>query len=315
MKLLILIAALAAPLTAQEAKPMKHAPCPLAHGSWTPFEPMWDEFDGATLDGAKWRDHNPTWKGRQPAFFAKTNVAVRDGKLHLSMRNENLEGLPKGYHTFTSAAVKSTAAARYGYFEVKCRPMKSHGSSAFWFYHQTPETWTEIDMFEMGAGAPKHLHTVHMNGHVFHTLVNADRHWSRGGRWNAPFRLADAWHVYALEWDPTELKYYVDGKVVHTIKNTHWHQPLTMNFDSETMPQWFGLPNPKDLPSTFSIEYVRTWKRVGLEEPVFRSCTFDVPEKKKGTFRHRLLSDLTIGIGVDIGIRRRHFIHHIGISK
>ncbi|NQT88554.1 hypothetical protein HQ560_17445, partial [bacterium] len=28
-----------------------------------------------------------------------------------------------------------------------------------------------------------------------------------------------------------------------------------------------------------------------IEEPIFRSCTFDVPEKKKGTFRHRLPSD------------------------
>jgi hypothetical protein len=34
-----------------------------------------------------------------------------------------------------------------------------------------------------------------------------------------------------------------------------------MNFDSETMPDWFGLPREEDLPSTFSIEYVRAWKR------------------------------------------------------
>ena len=46
------------------------------------------------------------------------------------------------------------------------------------------------------------------------------------------------------------------------MKNTHWHQPLTLNFDSETMPKWFGLPDPGTLPSTFSIEYVRAWKRL-----------------------------------------------------
>ena len=33
-----------------------------------------------------------------------------------------------------------------------------------------------------------------------------------------------------------------------------------MNFDSETMPKWFGLPKKEDLPTTFSIEYVRSWK-------------------------------------------------------
>jgi hypothetical protein len=29
------------------------------------------------------------------------------------------------------------------------------------------------------------------------------------------------------------------------------------------MPDWFGMPDDKDLPSTFSIEYVRAWKQGG----------------------------------------------------
>lgn len=73
--------------------------------------------------------------------------------------------------------------------------------------------------------------------------------------------LADGYHVYALEWDARQIKYYVDGRMVHSLENTHWHQPLHMNFDSETMPKWFGLPKAEDLPSTFSIEYVRSWRR------------------------------------------------------
>ena len=47
----------------------------------------------------------------------------------------------------------------------------------------------------------------------------------------------------------------------HTVENTHWHHPLYLIFDSETMPEWFGLPKPEDLPSTFGIEYIRAWKR------------------------------------------------------
>jgi len=52
----------------------------------------------------------------------------------------------------------------------------------------------------------------------------------------------------------------VDGQLVHTVQNTHWRQPLYLIFDSETMPEWFGMPEDADLPSTFSIEYVRAWK-------------------------------------------------------
>jgi len=247
-------------------------------GRWEPIAELCDEFESPALDPAKWHPNNPSWKGRQPGWFYTKNVAVRDGKLHLTMKHETLEGLPKGYHTYTSAAVKSKAKVCYGYFEIKCRAMDSKGSSAFWFYDGTPEIWTEIDMFEMGAGHPNHERTVHMNAHVFHTLVNPDRHWAKGGKWQAPWRLADGFHVYALEWAPEELRYSVDGTIVHRLKNTHWHQPLTLNFDSETMPKWFGLPDPGTLPSTFSIEYVRSWRRVEPPLPVVvRSCTFEFP--------------------------------------
>ncbi len=273
-----------APAGAKEATMgKKEALGPPKGSRWVAIGELTDEFEGGKLDAAKWHDHNPTWKGRQPAFFAKHNVTVSDGKLRLTMRKEDLKGLPAGYHTFTSAAVKSKAAVRYGYFEIKCRPMDSHGSSAFWFYAQTPEIWTEIDVFEMGAGAAKHEHIVHMNAHVFHTLTNPDRHWSRGGKWKAPYRLADGFHVYALAWDEEKLRYYVDGAVVHQMPNTHWHQPLHLNFDSETMPRWFGLPQAKDLPSTFSIEYVRSWRKAGgygTARPLSCELTFDAAEAK-----------------------------------
>jgi hypothetical protein len=55
----------------------------------------------------------------------------------------------------------------------------------------------------------------------------------------------------------------VDGVIVHRINNTHWHDPLHMQFDSETMPTWFGMPRDEDLPSTCSIEYIRSWRSTG----------------------------------------------------
>ena len=57
----------------------------------------------------------------------------------------------------------------------------------------------------------------------------------------------------------------MDGVLVRSVENTHWHQPLYLIFDSETMPEWFGMPDDKDLPSTFSVEYVRAWKKAADE--------------------------------------------------
>jgi len=229
---------------------------------WIEYDPMTDEFEGGALDAKKWWPRNPRWLGRQPAYFWPGNVTVSNGKLHLTMRKQEVPEAPrdKGYHTYTSAAVQSKTRVLYGYFEIRARPMKSHGSSSFWFYHNEPDRWTEIDVFEIGGGAPGFERKVNMNVHVFKTPTE-NEHWSSHGDWLAPSDLADDYHVYGLEWNPDKIKWTCDGVLVRWVENTHWHQPLTLNFDSETMPKWFGLPTDGDLPSTYSIDYVRAWKR------------------------------------------------------
>jgi len=232
-------------------------------GVWEKYEPMSDEFEGGSLDTEKWVCNMEWWKGRQPALFKAENVTVEHGQLLLTMRKEPVpEPYGKqGYHDYTSAAVHSRDRTCYGYFEVKARPMNSGGSSSFWFQQDAAPGWaTEIDVFEIGGKAPGHENKYHMNVHVFRTPTEK-RHWSIGGDWDAPWRLADDFHVYGLEWDEENIKYYVDGVLVRRVRNTHWHQPLYLIFDSETMPDWFGMPADKDLPSTFRVEYVRGWKK------------------------------------------------------
>jgi beta-glucanase (GH16 family) len=239
-------------------------PSPGINGDFTLIPELSDEFEGNALDTLKWHSNNPTWLGRQPAFFSKNNVSVSDGALHLTMRLEESSRYleERGYHTYSSAAVRSKYKVKYGFFEIKARAMDSHGSSAFWFYHDTPDLWTEIDVFEI-CGKGERGNQYNMNVHVFRTpLVRypPGEHKSNHGEWSAPFRFADDFNIFALEWTPFVIRWYVNGKEVRTIENTHWHQPLTLNFDSETMPDWFGLPDPDDLPSTFSIKYVRSWR-------------------------------------------------------
>lgn len=240
-----------------QAKPAAQ-PMPPIEGNWKPIPELSDEFEGDKLDSTKWFDHNPGWQGREPGFFSPKNVSVSDGKLHLTARAETLPDLPKGYHTFTTAAVKAKVLVKYGYFEMKCRPMKSQASSAFWFYHSEEKEWTEIDVFEIcGAGGKWH-NSYNMTVHVFHSPTEK-KHFQKGKKWVPPFQMVDDYHIYALEWNKDVIKWWVDGAVVHEMKNTHWHQALHMNFDSETFPDWFGLPDKASLPAIFSIEYVRSW--------------------------------------------------------
>jgi beta-glucanase (GH16 family) len=243
-----------------DSQKISEIPVPKIEGDFIMIPELSDEFDGSAFDTSKWFRTNPTWLGRQPAFFSENNVKQEDGKLNLTMRKEDPSEMlkEKGYHTYSSAAVRSKFTVKYGYFEIKSRAMNSLGSSAFWFYDQAPALWTEIDVFEL-CGKGERENQYNMNVHVFRTPLK-EEHWSKGSEWRASYRFADEFHVFGLEWTPYVIRWYVDGVAVRTAENTHWHQPLTMNFDSETMPDWFGLPDDSDLPSTFSIEYVRSWK-------------------------------------------------------
>jgi beta-glucanase (GH16 family) len=235
-------------------------------GGWRKVEAMSDEFSGGRLDTNNWVLGIEGWRGRQPAWFNPTNVFVTNGQLRLVMRKEVVpKDLEKhGYHDYTSAALHHRTRTGFGYYEVKSRAMNSGGSSSFWFHQEdrkaNPGWGTEIDVFELSGRNPRHDRRYYMTVHVTQT-PHEKRHWQVGTFWEAPSSFAEDFHVMGFEWGEKELRWYVDGVLVRTVENTHWHQPLLLTFDSETMPEWFGMPNDVDLPSTFSVEYVRVWKK------------------------------------------------------
>ncbi|MEI8375615.1 MAG: family 16 glycosylhydrolase [Planctomycetota bacterium] len=102
----------------------------------------------------------------------------------------------------------------------------------------------------------------------------ANEHLEVEGIWTAPWHLADDYHVYGVDWEKDEIKFYVDGVVVRNVENTRWHYPLRLIFDSETMPDWFGMPKDEDLPSTFSVGYVRAWKKGEVAAPTRTKTSF-----------------------------------------
>ena len=228
-------------------------------GDWSRFETMSDEFNGNQLDLAKWSPKSLSSQGRQPGLFREANVSVAGGQLHLVMRKEKVppEYEKRGYHDYTCAKARSLTPVLYGYFETRAKPMNSAGSSSFWFAGSGDGWRTEIDVFEIGGKSKGFEQKYNMHLHVFYTPTDKE-HWKLGEAWIAPWRLADDYHVYGLDWSEQELVCYVDGVAVWKVPNTHWHQPLSMIFDSETMGDWFGMPDDQDLPSTYHVDYVRT---------------------------------------------------------
>lgn len=259
----------------RSARPMLFGVACLAQGAalagppagfeWQPIERLSDEFDGDRLDRGKWYDRNRNARGHPPGLIWPANVSVADGMLHLTTRAEEPPRPPPGYHGFTTAAIQSKVKVRYGYFEIRARPSASRVSSAFWFFDRSDGYWTEIDVFEVsGTRLPDDpwYNSYTMTLHVFETPVE-DRHWQKQQRWRPPFRMVDGFHRYALDWRRDRIRWLVDGAVVAERENSHWHRPLKLNLDSQTLSDWFGLPDPANLPSSFDIDYVRAWRRVG----------------------------------------------------
>jgi beta-glucanase (GH16 family) len=233
---------------------------PSNKGNWTLDASMSDEFEETYLDPSKWGTNIVGWPGRPPALFVDHNVTVNSGTLQITMQKEAIDRkyANLGYHDYTTGAVQSIKSVLYGYFEVRARAMKSAGSSGLWFLGKDQNNWNEIDVAEMGGKPPAHPRKVFMSVHVFEkdgikvtqnntaaALVETD--------------LVDGFHVYGLDWSPTFVDFYIDGRLHRRLKNTSWHTPATMIMDAETQVDWWGMPLDSDLPSVFTIDYVRSW--------------------------------------------------------
>lgn len=235
---------------------------PAAEG-WNYSEKYSDEFDGKTLDTAKWHPNNPSWLGREPALFLPENVRLQDGMLILSShREEPLNPPTDKYHTFTSAAVQSTDTLHYGFYEIRAKASNSAISSAFWLYVNDSLRQEEIDIFEICG---RHDTDTTYEDTYFATAhylrFKEDIHIKRSLPYRAGFKLADQFFVAGLDWNEDEIIWYFNGEAIHRCANEHWHSPETVNFDCETFPSWWGLPSDTDNGGEFEIEYFRFWTK------------------------------------------------------
>lgn len=260
--------------------------CPIGE-DWILVDSFSDEFNGKKLDGDKWWDFNPAWVGRKPAFFARENVKVKKGTLQLFARSldpkkVSVENKARGLDKFTTAIVKSKSRIRFGYFEARCKSMKANVCNAFWLYdpldplqkYKEGSFSEEIDIFEIFGkpGKPEYNRYYWATLHRYETpyvesIVNKKKtklpDYSKYVK--MPYDFYNDFHVFGLLWTPDLIRWYVDGVMVWERKNDYFTNSLHIVFDAEIMEDWMGLPDTNDLPSTFTIDYIRVWKNTKFE--------------------------------------------------
>ncbi len=229
---------------------------------WKLLKQYSDEFDSEELNQIKWYPNNPKWKGRAPTYFHGSNVKLEDGELVIRVNQHGNEKLPEGF-THTTGFIKSKNKFLYGYFETEAKLMDAPWVSGFWMTNVSKNWWTEIDICENAPGLEYNRHDLNSNIHVFKSPKDkgdVKKHFSRNKKYYFPKELQADYHVWGLEWTKEYIRFYVDGILFREAKNTHWHQPLEVNFNCESN-KWFGaLPDDNRLDGEYHVKYFRAWK-------------------------------------------------------
>jgi len=265
-----------------------------------------DEFEGTTLDRSRWEpqlgngfhDHRsgqwvPGWGNNELQSYTDqpSNLSLRDSCLVIrACREAALDGCE-----YTSARIRtktsdgqSLFSQAYGRFECRARVSAGQGIwPAFWLL-PTDEAyggWAasgEIDVMEVvGARPHEVLGSVHFGSAWPHRDHRTVVHSFADGA------SAESFHVYAVEWDPGLIRWFVDGEV-YAEQRFWWScserddaggrlptsaehlNPWPAPFDRPfhlilNLAIGGGLPGAPDattpFPAEFVIDYVRVFQR------------------------------------------------------
>jgi beta-glucanase (GH16 family) len=266
-----------------------------------------DEFDGDGIDPAKWdfdlgngffdyRHHAwiPGWGNEELQYYTRdpANVFVKDSVLTIRAQKEAIHGC--GY---TSARLKTRRrdgtplfTQRYGKFEFRAQVPSGKGLwPALWLLPQDDAYggWAasgEIDVMEIAGQKPTQvLSSIHFGcGFPARSLVTHVHDLPNGS-------TVGDWHVYAVEWEPGEIRFYVDG--VHTNTQSFWwscsktkkgagiepkrkadvnpwpapfDQPFYLVMNVAVGGNFPGVPNAATAwPAELRVDYVRVYEKLG----------------------------------------------------
>ena len=187
-----------------------------------------DEFDaadGSAPAAARWvyDTGGGGWGNNELQTYTdrRDNSVIRGGTLVITALKEPFTGADGITRDYTSARLKTsgTFAQTYGRFESRMKLPRGQGLwPAFWMLGDNVAsagwpTCGEIDIMENIGREPNTVHgTFHGPGYSGAGGIGAAFQSADG----KPF--ADGYHLYAVEWDPAEIRWYVDDHLYETRK-------------------------------------------------------------------------------------------------
>jgi beta-glucanase (GH16 family) len=234
-----------------------------------------DEFDqpnGSAPDSTKWNHQQggSGWGNGELQHYTDTteNSFVQDGMLIIQANKEYMLG-----RDYTSARLTTQFKGdwTYGRYEIRAKLPNAQGIwPAFWLLpsrgvYGSGTAGGEIDIMEMIGSEPNRVYgTLHFG--------NPPEHASNSHVLQDGANYSDDFHVFALEWGPDEICWYVDGNLFHSAtdwftsaKNAAYPAPFDQNFylivNVAVGGTWPGRPDETSIfPQRMYVDYVRVYQ-------------------------------------------------------
>lgn len=270
----LVVSALVFGCAPQSDLPATEAPTPLASATPEWERPGWaliwqDEFDGPEIDRTKWTfdvgGHG--WGNNELQTYTERpeNARIENGMLVIEARKEQFVR-----RDYTSARLKTQGLHAWTYGRIEARMKLPYGNGiwpAFWMLgadiQQNP--WPasgEIDIMEyIGRDANRIYGTVHGPGYSGSGGVGHYTNMPAGS-------VNENFHVYAVEWEPEEIRWYVDEqeffKLTPQAVPGRWvyDHPFFIIINLAVGGNWPGAPDESTVfPQFLLVDYVRVYQR------------------------------------------------------
>jgi beta-glucanase (GH16 family) len=253
------------------------SPSAIARPGWTlTWSDEFDQPDGSPPDPAKWKIESGAnkWGNKELEYYTARpeNLHIKNGNLEMIAFKETYTGPDGVTGNYTSARLDTAGKfdQTYGRFEARIKIPYGQGIwPAFWMLGHDIEkvgwpTCGEIDIIENIGREPAIVHgTIHGPGYSGGKGISAPDTLASG-------RFADDYHVFAAEWEPNQIRFYVDDHLYATRTpadlptGTKWvyDHPFFVTLDLAVGGGWPGNPDGTTVfPQTMLVDYVRIYRK------------------------------------------------------
>ena len=205
------------------------------------------------------------------------NVTVNDGLLSITARRETVSG-----RDYTTGYLDTIGkfSRKHGRWEMRAKlPTAPDISRGLWpaFWLRADQQYGEIDVME-AWGDPSSRDDMSLTtsySWTLHENTNSPSGSQRYGGWgqlNVP--IAEAFHVWAVDWSPDCLEFTMDGETTGSVAmaSAPWlvsalSGPVNIRLNMQVGSSYWGFadvsrPEETRLPATYLVDYVRVYQPV-----------------------------------------------------